>query len=63
MCLCNCFQVKKDLPKLISDTQLGLWKGDISESVEGLKCDIREKCDENEIPGLLMLSVEWNFIS
>lgn len=64
------FRIKKVLPKIISDTQMGFMKGRYIGECTRLICDIIEKCEENEIPGLLMLldfekafdSVEWNFI-
>ena len=55
---------------LISDTQMGFMNGRFIGECTRLICDIIEKCDENNIPGVLILldfekafdSVEWNFI-
>ena len=61
---------KKVLTYLISDTQMGFMKGRFIGECTKLIYDIIEKCDENNIPGVLILmefenafdSVEWNFI-
>jgi hypothetical protein len=61
---------KKVLTYLISDTQMGFMKGRFIGEYTRLICDIIEKCDENNITGVLILldfekafdSVEWNFI-
>jgi hypothetical protein len=62
---------RKVLTYLISDTQMGFMKGRFIGECTRLICDIIEKCDENNIPGVLILldfgkktfdSVEWNFI-
>ena len=60
----------KVLTYLISDTQMGFIKGRFIGECTRLICYIIEKCDENNIPGVLILldfekafdSVEWNFI-
>ena len=61
---------KKILTYLISDTQMGFMKERFIGECTRLICDIIEKCDESNIPGVLILldfekafdSVEWNFI-
>ena len=61
---------KNVLTYLISDTQIGFMKGRFIGECTRLICDIIEKCDESNIPGVLILldfekafdSVEWNFI-
>ena len=45
----------KVLTYLISDTQMGFMKGRFIGECTRLICDIIEKCDENNIPGVLIL--------
>jgi hypothetical protein len=46
---------KKVLTYLISDTQMGFMKGRFIGECTRLINDIIEKCDENNIPGVLIL--------
>ena len=67
---CIARRFKKVLSKLISNTQTGFIKGRYIGECTRLICDLIEKCEENEIPGLLILldfekafdSLEWDFI-
>ena len=56
--------------EIVSETQTGFMKGRYIGECSRLICDLIDKCDEAEIPGLLILldfekafdSIEWPFI-
>ena len=63
-------ELNKVLKEIISETQTGFMKGRCIGECRRLICDLIDKCDENEIPGLLIVldlekalhSIEWLFI-
>ena len=67
-CVAN--RIKLVLDYLISETQTGFMKGRYIGECTRLICDLLERVDEENIPGLLVLldfekafdSIEWNFI-
>ena len=67
-CIAN--RIKTHLDKIISETQLGFVKDRYIGECSRLICDLIDKTEEENIPGILLLldfekafdSLEWNFI-
>jgi len=66
-------RLKKVLHTIISETQVGFMKGRYIGECTRLVCDLIDRCEDEEIPGLLIHvlldfekafdSLEWSFIS
>ena len=51
-------RIKKVLNEIVSETQTGFMKGRYIGECSRLICDLIDKCDEAEIPGLLILQIK-----
>ena len=51
-------ELNKVLNEIISETQTGFMKGRFIGECSRLICDLIDKCDEAEIPGLLILQIK-----
>ena len=51
-------ELKKVLNEIVSETQTGFMKGRYIGECSRLICDLIDKCDEAEIPGLLILRIK-----